>query len=915
MRNEKMASLLMAVLLLLLASCGNPTGSTAGDPSDIDGPGANGVVDSYFWGWWQRMDNSDRWHFADRSVERHAASAAGAYSAAESVSTFAATSTALSAAGRSFARQSDNVIKVSDAGSVYLLFRMYSRSSSLRGRVVGFLDGSRGLGGSTGLMSIRAIVANLANVSDVKEATTDADGLFTVEGLVPGDGRKVRLVDPVTGKSAEVNIGTTVDDGADVGNIAFVTEGFSFKTTCAKGDPFLFADRFNACRLAIRIENVGNAACAQATYRLEPAPALRLYTMSSGALVEAPLEGILRTIEPGSVKTLELWADCASIGGEELEDEDIAIYITDNSGVNGRTWEDHVAVRAYRAPLAFRAYAAQSALRGVLISPDAEAIPFSVASGKSLLLDIPWRSSDYRLVFSGASAATETAYSFNLDASPATDFTGWSDVRAFEGASGNDGEESATVLGDLSAGPPKAYLGKNDIDFYRLPMPASAPPVPGFALVGRAIVDPYGKSGDLVTGNGDGRASPGESLWIDLEVCNRTMTSRDLGVTLSTTSPHATVTKASVDYGVVGGGMYQTAANATGLVLSYGSPAYAAQDDSKLKASAKTFALSVAATAPVGTSIPVTATFSDGLGNTWQDGFEIPVERTGAAPEFLAFKLYDELLPPTGYTNVQNKDGKANPGEWLRMDIRVRNAGTSEVFGLATEISSDSPYIAITDGRYAIDSSGHGVEIRPGYYWTCDSLFSDSADPNVAMVPSTSGFEFHLDPATPVGIEIPMTISFADAQGNTWTDSFALPVARSDAKVTVAAKAFSAAVGADLSMARGTTGYMDIRIRNEGTSDSPGLTAKLSVGASGAAYLSLGKSEVSFVTLRPGYYATASAFYSSSTNPDLAMSADYSTYGFSLASNAPVGSTIPLVITLADAQGMSWTESFELTVK
>jgi len=107
-------------------------------------------------------------------------------------------------------------------------------------------------------------------------------------------------------------------------------------------------------------------------------------------------------------------------------------------------------------------------LNGFFIYPDGRSKHFSVTTGSSTTVLIPWSSKDYILAFSGAvSSAQEIGYSFCLSTSSLADLSGtWTakDGKAYEP---NNKIAEAYQITNLET-PTKAFLGKDDIDFYKI---------------------------------------------------------------------------------------------------------------------------------------------------------------------------------------------------------------------------------------------------------------------------------------------------------------------------------------------------------------------------------------------------------------------------------------------------------------
>jgi uncharacterized membrane protein len=213
------------------------------------------------------------------------------------------------------------------------------------------------------------------------------------------------------------------------------------------------------------IENTGNADCTGATYQLEDAD----------SIVESkPTDLKLGTIEPGRSKTLELTVRCPPIQ-KESEFKKIGITITDP--INKKTWKDSVSLKFHKETVNLY-IRSNNPVYGIVIAPNGGKT-YSVLNVTSETFTFPSSSNDYLVVFSGATADTETTYSFGLNVMPDTNWTVFSDMAKYEP---NDKEADAPQIG-IVPGKIMAYLHKNDIDYYRVNFDANAPqPTYGISL-------------------------------------------------------------------------------------------------------------------------------------------------------------------------------------------------------------------------------------------------------------------------------------------------------------------------------------------------------------------------------------------------------------------------------------------------
>jgi hypothetical protein len=434
MRNKQILSRWMLSLasFFLFAGCGNPAAvlnEVYSNPREI-------------WGEWIRTDNGHLWRFGSN------------WRTTDGIGS-----------GAVIKKQSENVIKITEAGKTDIyLFASRLPTASFSGKVAGVdetASSGRGSRAISGLGGMPVIISNVNDRQNNTTAQTDAEGNYTANGIVAGDEYDVT----VGNETARVAVNT---NGDDVGTITIVPDGVNFKTTLERrGDSANldmnllwpgFTYYFN-----IVIENTGNEDCLAPTYRLDSDSGIRLTNTETS--------GRFTTIEPGASKKIPVEISCFFIDGES---ENKKINITIDSVLDKRSWEDSVSLKFNKEWVYLNIRSddgsISDAVSGIIIVPGVKAYSFSINADTQNPYKIhgllpKYYAKDYIIVFSGASAATETFYSFSLtdsfnDAPSLSDFT---DITAGEE---NDTEADATLIDKPEAGF-RAYLHKNDIDFYR----------------------------------------------------------------------------------------------------------------------------------------------------------------------------------------------------------------------------------------------------------------------------------------------------------------------------------------------------------------------------------------------------------------------------------------------------------------
>ncbi|GHV89394.1 hypothetical protein AGMMS50267_17540 [Spirochaetia bacterium] len=318
------------------------------------------------WGEWIRMDTGAEWYITSNYLRGSTSS------------------------NITLSRQSNNVIEVTDNGKKYYLYASRIPNGSFRGKIVGYDDDarsiSRAVAGGKGF--IKVVIEDLNDKANSTTSTTDGDGNFTADGIIPGDEYEVT----VGGETTTVTPNT---NGEDVGTVT-ITSGVNFKTSITSGSDLLRLYANNTeYSFSIKVTNTGSTDCLAATFDL---------TFDAGiTIVSQPSSLILGTIEPGKSKTIPIIIKCSSIS-DFYEYKKISVTITDQ--INNKTWDDSVSLKFNKENVAFQ-IKSNSAVSGIIIVPTGKAYAFkttgSYSGGSySASVAVPRYSKDYLVVFSGA---------------------------------------------------------------------------------------------------------------------------------------------------------------------------------------------------------------------------------------------------------------------------------------------------------------------------------------------------------------------------------------------------------------------------------------------------------------------------------------------------------------------------------
>jgi len=397
------------------------------------------LFDEEFWGEWIRMDTGDTWYFASNYRI-----AAGTYY-----------TTAVN-----MEKQSDNVIKITEGtGPKYFLYASRIRNSTFGASAVNE-DGSRSL--FARVLNVpkgtTALVEAVKNGMDKQTVEIGDEGELEAENIIAGDDYIVTI------DNYEFVV-TPNTDGDNVGTLT-LTDGVNMKTSIVPQSPYTDMMRLysgESYNLTIKFTNVGNTPSTAMSYWLRSPPGLKIIgNTNSPSLLTS---GNLKTFMPGDTQNVNITILCESIS-EEFEFKDIIIETQD---VNGKKWTDSVSLKINREWVTFNVRS-DRAINGVVIVPNGKAYYFQTAAGTGGLflakIVVPKKyRKDYLVVFSGASAATETMYSFAVDRVPAANFSDYLIINLNQYRPNGTEGQAAAISYDQEV---MAYLLKDEANYYKV---------------------------------------------------------------------------------------------------------------------------------------------------------------------------------------------------------------------------------------------------------------------------------------------------------------------------------------------------------------------------------------------------------------------------------------------------------------
>jgi len=412
---------ILAVFVMLVSA-----GCILFDKDDDNTAGEN--YSKEYWGEWIRMDTGENWYISNNSILVNSNKKTGV----------------------SLHKQSSRVIQVTEGGRKYYLFASRVNNGQFTGKLANISSQSQQLisRAVSGFEGKSIGIRNHANLADKSKAISDGKGAFTFEGT-PGDSYVITVDDQDT-------IVTPNANGEDIGTITLIS-GLNFKVKVTSNSDLqaLFANRIEY-DFSLEIENTGTADCTAARYDL---------TLDSDLnLVSGETSGILRTIEPGKSRSIPIRLYCNNISSD-YQFKQIFVRIQDS--LNGNIWNDSVSIKFNAGTVNF-AIRSEIPVNGVVITPNGKAYHFNcnVESGGwgtasngnrcRATVTVPWSNDDYLVVFSGATADTESVFTLGINMpNPDSNFSNFFDVMNFEP---NDTESNAARISGPE--PIMAYLHK-----------------------------------------------------------------------------------------------------------------------------------------------------------------------------------------------------------------------------------------------------------------------------------------------------------------------------------------------------------------------------------------------------------------------------------------------------------------------
>ncbi|HNQ69535.1 MAG TPA: hypothetical protein PKN32_14240, partial [Bacteroidales bacterium] len=281
---------------------------------------------------------------------------------------------------------------------------------------------------------------------------------------------------------------------------------------------------------------------------------------------------------------------------------------------------------------------------------------------------------------------------------------------------------------------------------------------------------------------------------------------------------------------------------------------------------------------PLNTEIPIKIDMSDANGNTWTDTCKITVSTTGANLSYNSYYVYSE----------NNDDGQINKGETVKLNVSLKNTGSSTAKAVKATFSTTSSYVTgfspTTQVSYG-DIASNSVKWYNGY----ETYYSV--------------LQFTVSGSTPANTQIPITISITDESGNTWTSTFNVTVVATDANISYNSFYVYSENNDDGQINKGETVKLNVSLKNTGSSTAKAVKATFSTTSS-------------YVT---GFSPTTQVSYGDIASNSVKWYNGYETYysvlQFTVSSSTPANTNIPINISIVDESNNTWSSSFNVIVQ
>jgi len=295
-----------------------------------------------------------------------------------------------------------------------------------------------------------------------------------------------------------------------------------------------------------------------------------------------------------------------------------------------------------------------------------------------------------------------------------------------------------------------------------------------------------------------------------------------------------------------------------------------------------------------GTPVPLILNLSDDAGNTWQIVTNVATGSPNINVAFDSVTLLGDI----------NEDGVLSAGETVYLQIKVKNTGQVILSGLIGTVSSNNSNVQISyynsnvmyfgDIQVGNSSCGDVDYTWPGH---CD----DSNNFYLKVV---------LSPIFVNGNQVPFTLNLIDSANRTWAIPFTVNTASPDVNFNISDVMLVSEQTANGKLTPGEYGYLQIKVKNTGTSDAKQTTALLTVNNPNVSVTYYPSNTMLYFgdldkNIEKCGYANGynGQCYTDNWNPKILVGA-----------SVPNGTSLLFTLTISDALGDTQTRQFNMVV-
>jgi len=301
-----------------------------------------------------------------------------------------------------------------------------------------------------------------------------------------------------------------------------------------------------------------------------------------------------------------------------------------------------------------------------------------------------------------------------------------------------------------------------------------------------------------------------------------------------------------------------------------------------------TITFMVSNSTPVGTNITFNLVITDQLNNTWNDTFNVVIQKTSADIHFNNYAVSSD----------NNNNGIVNKGETIGLQVFLKNSGLSKANKVISTISCQNSYVS------SLTPSSSQSYKQDGYY----DYISAGYVSDYGGYPNSNTISFFVADNTPSGTILKFKMTITDESNNTWIDSFSVAVQPTDANIIFNSFVVSSDGNSDGVVNSGESIGLQVSLKNNGTGKANKVKGVISCTSS---YVSLLTPTTTQSYKQDGFYDYISAGYVS----EYGGYPNSNTISFKVASSTPIGTSIPFTISIVDESNNIWTDNFNVLVQ